>query len=125
MWNQTGKTRSRTICWGISRICCDLAVLFCCYATLFNVQDLCADDDSVTRGRVDELIRNLDGSTLAERSRAERQLLDLGPDVLRLLPAPELIESVSGREAIRRNWNDARRESLPRLHRFRWRVSIH
>lgn len=51
---------------------------------------------------VGELIRRLDSPTLSERSQAERQILDLGPAALPLLPASELIESVSARESVRR-----------------------
>ena len=69
---------------------------------LLAVFGLADDDKTVSRERVEELIRKLDANTLAERSRAERELLDLGPDVLRFLPASELIESVSAREGVRR-----------------------
>ena len=61
-----------------------------------------ANDDPISRDRIETLIRSLDAKTLAERTRAERQLLDLGSDVLLRLPAPELIESVSARESVRR-----------------------
>ena len=61
-----------------------------------------ADEGTVSRDRIDELIRDLDARTLSERSRAERQILDLGSVVLKKLPAPELIESTPVRESIRR-----------------------
>lgn len=51
---------------------------------------------------IDVLIRGLDAGTLAERSRAERQILDLGPEVLSKIPVLETIESVSARESLRR-----------------------
>lgn len=61
---------------------------------------LLADDAS--RDRIETLIRSLDAGTLAERSRAERQILDLGPEVLSKLPVLETIESTSVRESLRR-----------------------
>lgn len=85
----------------IASYCRIVVELWFCLVLLASVTGL-ADDDRVSRSRVDELIRKLDAATLADRSRAERELLELGPDVLRLLPAPELIESVSAREAVRR-----------------------
>ena len=54
------------------------------------------------RATTDGLLRELEAPTLADRTRAERKLLDLGPDVLPLLPAPELTPNVSVREAVRR-----------------------
>lgn len=63
---------------------------------------LLADDKPNLRREVEELIQRLDASSLLERSHAERQLLDLGPETLPFLPAPDLMESVSAREAIRR-----------------------
>lgn len=54
------------------------------------------------RQTVQGLLEKLDSQALAERAQAERGLLDLGPDVLTYLPAPELITSVSVREAIKR-----------------------
>jgi hypothetical protein len=76
-----------------------LCVVVCGFAVLSHSG--ANDTRVVTREAVEELIRSLDANTLAERRRAERQLLDLGPEVLRFLPAPELIESLSAREAIR------------------------
>jgi len=61
-----------------------------------------ASDRAAIRHRVEELINQLDAPTLVERSRAERQLLELGTDSLLYLPSLELVESVSRREAIRR-----------------------
>lgn len=54
------------------------------------------------RTTVDGLLLELEASALADRARAERKLLDLGPDVLPFLPSPELVPSVSVREAVRR-----------------------
>lgn len=60
------------------------------------------DDKSAQRTKVGDLIRQLDAATLAERNQAERALVELGPEILPLLPAPELIETPSAREAIKR-----------------------
>ena len=51
---------------------------------------------------VEARLGELDAHSLVERSRAERQLLDLGPDVLPLLPAPDLVRSPAVREAVKR-----------------------
>lgn len=61
-----------------------------------------AQSTSVERASVETLLRGLEAATLEERARAERSLLDLGPDVLPLLPAPELTPSVPVREAVKR-----------------------
>lgn len=60
------------------------------------------ESPAALRAAIDGLLRELEAPTLADRTRAERKLLDLGPDVLPLLPAPELAPNVSVREAIRR-----------------------
>ena len=60
------------------------------------------ESPSTLRATIDDLLRELEASALADRTRAERKLLDLGPDVLPLLPAPELTPNASVREAVRR-----------------------
>ena len=60
------------------------------------------ESPAMLRATIEELLRELEAPTLADRTRAERKLLDLGPDVLPLLPAPELTPNVSVREAVRR-----------------------
>ncbi len=77
-------------------------LLFLCFLLFLSPVALLADEKTIKRDQVEPLIRGLDAATLIERSRAERQLMELGPDVLPLLPPPELIESLSTREAIRR-----------------------
>lgn len=57
---------------------------------------------SSLRTTVDARLSELDAPGLADRTRAERQLLDLGPDVLPLLPAPDLVRSHAVREAVKR-----------------------
>ncbi len=52
--------------------------------------------------RVESLVKQLDGATLAVRTAAERALLELGPSALPHLPAPELLPNASVREGVRR-----------------------
>ena len=61
-----------------------------------------AEEGEASRETIRKLISELDGNTLAERTRAERQILDLGPAILAKLPALETVESVSARESLRR-----------------------
>ena len=51
---------------------------------------------------VRQLLVELSAATREQRSLAEKRLLELGPRVLPLLPAPELLPSASVREAVRR-----------------------
>lgn len=60
-----------------------------------------AESPVTLRSTIEELLRELEAPKLADRRRAERTLLDLGPDALPLLPAPELTPNVSVREAVR------------------------
>ncbi len=76
-------------------------LLSCGILVLASLEVLSADR-STTREQVEDLIHRLDSNTLMERRSAERQLLDLGPEILPLLPPPDLVESVPIREAIRR-----------------------
>ncbi len=54
------------------------------------------------RHTIETLIQQLDSQILAERARAERALLELGPEVLTYLPAPELPPGAAVRESIKR-----------------------
>jgi hypothetical protein len=54
------------------------------------------------RATVETLVKQLDAQTLAERTHAERSLLDLGPEVLAYLPAPELTPGAAVRESVKR-----------------------
>lgn len=54
------------------------------------------------RDKVSGLLDQLDARTRQERVRAQRELLELGPTVLPLLPAPERLSNASVREAVRR-----------------------
>ncbi|MGA2256027.1 MAG: hypothetical protein ABSG53_15380, partial [Thermoguttaceae bacterium] len=51
---------------------------------------------------VAKLVRNLDADTLKERTEAEKRLIELGPAVLDMLPAPESQPNETLAEAIRR-----------------------
>src|SRR4029077_17059752 len=51
---------------------------------------------------VRQLLSDLASDTRSRRVAAEKRLIELGPGVLALLPAPELLPSVSVREAVRR-----------------------
>lgn len=64
--------------------------------------DPVATTQAELRATVEALLRNLDGQTLAERTGAERELLDLGPEVLKYFPAPELTPSIAVRESVKR-----------------------
>ena len=81
------------------QLCFSLVLIVVCFCNSTNVL---AEEGPISRDRIDELIRDLDARTLTERSRAERQILELGPIILKKLPAPEFIESPSVRESIRR-----------------------
>jgi hypothetical protein len=91
------KADSSSSRWGQS--CFNFVLIAICICNSTSSQ---ADEGPVSRNQVDELIRCLNAPTLGERSRAERQILDLGPVVLKKLPAPELIDSTPVRESIRR-----------------------
>jgi hypothetical protein len=51
---------------------------------------------------VDRWIAQLESPVLAERRRAERELLDLGPSILRWLPPRELLPGPASRDAVQR-----------------------
>lgn len=61
-----------------------------------------ADRSADLAERVHALIGELDAETLAARSAAEKALLELGPEILPHLPAPELLPNASVRESVRR-----------------------
>ncbi|HEY0985085.1 MAG TPA: hypothetical protein VGE80_23325 [Schlesneria sp.] len=97
LWTQTSGRRPSL------RACAGVMAGILCYATFILIVGTAdAQERPTTKATVDELLGRLDAPTLSERSQAERQILDLGPQVLQQLPIPELIESVSARESIRR-----------------------
>jgi hypothetical protein len=65
-------------------------------------QEPTEDDRRELAARVERLIGDLDNDQRTVRVRAERDLLSLGPDVLPLLPAPELLRAPAAESAVRR-----------------------
>lgn len=53
------------------------------------------------KGKVSSMIERLADDSRAVRTQARRELLEMGPAVLPLLPAPEVLPSASVREAVR------------------------
>lgn len=83
----------------------------------------------IDRLEVSALIRQLGSSTRTIRTAAEKKLISFGPELLDLLPSPDLIRSVAARQAVRRIRirleNDAARASLqPGVVTLRGRYSI-
>ncbi len=60
------------------------------------------DEADEVQQSVEKWIQQLDAPSLLERSQAERELLDLGPKILRWLPPKELIRGSSARDAVPR-----------------------
>lgn len=72
-------------------------------AVLLSAGTAAADDPvDELQADVERWIKQLDAPALAERREAERQLLDLGPRILRCLPPPDLIRSASSKDAVNR-----------------------
>ena len=59
-------------------------------------------DESDQQTRISQLVEALGAPALVQRRRAEAALLELGPRILPLLPAPVLVEDPSARETLRR-----------------------
>ncbi|MBC8113344.1 MAG: hypothetical protein H7062_03125 [Candidatus Saccharimonas sp.] len=83
------------------------------------------ESPATLRATIDGLLRELEAPTLAERTRAERKLLDLGPDVLPLLPAPELMPNASVLDAVRSVRGQLERRAAQRDDRCRIAVPVH
>ncbi|MGE5192696.1 MAG: hypothetical protein ACM3U2_09350 [Deltaproteobacteria bacterium] len=66
------------------------------------VADEPAEKSSDLEHEVRRLLADLAGETRAQRMAAEKRVIELGPKILPLLPAPELLPTVSVREAVRR-----------------------
>ena len=65
-----------------------LAIAACLIVTpRLAAQPEASDNRQALEQRVTELVRQLDHRELAQRQQAERQLIELGPDVLALLPS--------------------------------------
>lgn len=61
-----------------------------------------AEDGVDIEREVRRLVDDLSGETRAQRTAAEKRLVELGPKVLPHLPPPELLPSISVREAVRK-----------------------
>ncbi|MBT6156952.1 MAG: hypothetical protein HOL01_26815 [Planctomycetaceae bacterium] len=83
-----------------------MSLLIAVVAILPTVSDCAAAprpaNDAALKTQVARLLTALDAPTRKERVAAERDLTSLGPDVLPLLPPPELLRRVGVREAVRR-----------------------
>lgn len=73
-----------------------------CLVTAGQNIDAQQPESGAMRRRVEELVKQFDANTLSERTRAERELLEIGADALPYLPSSDLIDSVSARETLRR-----------------------
>ncbi len=58
--------------------------------------------DGPLKSDVQRALDLLNAPSLAERTRAEQRLIELGPNVLPLLPPPDLVTAVSAKQAIKR-----------------------
>jgi hypothetical protein len=76
-----------------------LVVVFVCSDAHAQLLD---KSNTADRTRVRELIGQLGSDTRAARRQAERDLVSLGPAALPHLPAPELLPTVSVKQAVRR-----------------------
>ncbi len=80
-----------------------IALLLCVSAFLIaqlNSSATAAEPDLRVQVRAE--IKHLSSPSRADRAKAEQALTNLGPDILPLLPPPDLLESASVRVAIRR-----------------------
>ena len=76
---------------------------------LLGWADHVADPADELQATIQELIRHLEAATLLERARAERELSDLGPKILRWLPPKELLPGPASRAAVDRLRNQLQR----------------
>jgi hypothetical protein len=74
------------------------AVTVSCWAFPF----IAANELPISSEAVAAAVRDLGADTRAARSAAEQSLLEMGPDVLELLPPVDVIEAPAVREAVRR-----------------------
>jgi hypothetical protein len=79
-----------------------LAVLIAAVVPIAIVHSADSASPTEVRTSVEALIKQLDTPALVDRTKAERGLLDLGPEGLKYYPAPELIPSASVRESLKR-----------------------
>lgn len=79
-----------------------------CFALLIgmllalSVPSRAVDDAPTLKNEVRNALEQLNAPSLAVRTKAEQRLIELGVDVLPLLPAPDLITAVSAKQAVKR-----------------------
>lgn len=101
-WNSLDFNREYVMRWLaliVTMFCmvlCGLNLPGWCYA-----QPVKANEDEL-RSQVRQHLADLDSNQRARRQAAEKQLLDLGPRILKLLPAPELLPNAGVRAAVLR-----------------------
>ncbi|QDV11906.1 hypothetical protein CA51_17820 [Rosistilla oblonga] len=78
-----------------------IVIASCSFAAGQESTDTDADDRQA-RVEVDRLVAGLDGRTLAERQAAERDLIDLGPQILKFLPRENDLPTAEMRQRMRR-----------------------
>lgn len=79
-----------------------IAVLAIMPASIADAADDRTETGDPIKAHVERLIPELDAATRSARTDAERKLKALGSDALPFLPPPDLLPSVSAREAVRR-----------------------
>lgn len=83
---------------------CHIAVVMGCAWMWYASARGSLDDDAAQppqlKSKIAGLLRELDADQRARRIHAERELLDLGPAILRELPAPELIANPAVRASV-------------------------
>lgn len=67
-----------------------------------NTKAISADPQEMLKAELRMALDQLNAPSFAERTRAEERLIALGPAVLPLLPAPELVSAVSAKQALKR-----------------------
>ncbi len=106
-----------------------LAVLIAAVVPIGVVHSADLASPTEVRTSVESLIKQLDAPALVDRTKAERGLLDLGPEGLKYFPAPELTSSASVRESLKRirvqlERRAARESANASLVRFSGRASV-
>jgi len=67
-----------------------------------NAKAISADPQEMLKAELRIALDQLNAPSLTDRTRAEERLIALGPAVLPLLPAPELVSAVSAKQALKR-----------------------
>jgi len=88
------------VTWVVAIVCCVMATASC--PAVASAQSSAITVETDLRLQVRAEIRRLSDSSRSVRIQAEEALLKLGTNVLPLLPPPDLLKSLSARQAIRR-----------------------